>query len=124
MTAIYVRNGLPTKAIAGGETPYERWFRRKPSYRNLHVWGCQADVQIPKETRKKLDKTARKCMFVGYRSTAQQYRLYDPVERRFLLSPDVVFEESTSYYPLKGFDNSPAQPYYAPATHLWEEQLA
>ena len=71
MTAIYVRNLLPTETIVGGETPYERWFGRKPSYRNLSVWGCLAYVLIPKETRKKLDKTAQKCMFVGYTSTAQ-----------------------------------------------------
>jgi len=63
-------------------------------------------------------------MFIGYTHPAQQYRLYDPVDHRFLLSQDVVFEESTSYYPLEGFDNSPAQPYNAPATQLWDEQLA
>jgi len=63
-------------------------------------------------------------MLVGYTSTVQQYRLYDPVEGRFLLSRDVVFAESTSNYPLKRFNNSPAQPYYAPATQPWEEQLA
>jgi len=63
-------------------------------------------------------------MFVGYTRTALQYRLYDPVERRFLLSRDVIFPESTSYYPFTGFDNSPVQPYYAPATPPWQEQLA
>jgi len=71
-----------------------------------------------------LDKTARKCIFVSYTSTTQHYKLYDSVKRKFLLSRDVVFEESTSYYPLKAFDNSPAEPYYAPATQPWEEQLA
>ena len=71
-----------------------------------------------------MDQTAWKCIFVGYTSPAQQYRLYDAVERRFLLSPHIVFEEPTSYYPLKGFDNSLAQPYDTPATQLWEEQLA
>ena len=32
--------------------------------------------------------------------------------------------ESSSYYPLKSFNNSLAQPYYAPGTQPWEDQLA
>jgi len=79
---------------------------------------------MPKGTCKDLNMTARKCMFVGYTSTLQQYRLYKPVECRFLLSADGVFEESTSYYPLQGFDNRLAQPYSAPATLPWEDQWA
>jgi len=44
MTAIYVRNRLPTKALASGQTPHEMWFGKKPSYKNLHVWGCLAYI--------------------------------------------------------------------------------
>jgi len=108
MTAIYVCNRLPTKALAGRQTPHDMWFGKKLSYKNLRVWGCLAYVQIPKETRKKLDKTAQKCIFVDYTSTAQQYWLYDPVKRKFLISREVVFDESTSYYLLEGSDNTQA----------------
>jgi len=116
MTAIYVRNQLPTKALAGRQTPHEMWFGKKLLYKNLHVWGSLAYVQIPKETRKRLDKTVQKCIFVGYASLALQYRLYDPGMHRFLISRDVVFNESTSYYLLEGSDNTQAPRYYAIVT--------
>jgi len=65
MTAIYVRNRLPTRVIQPGFTLYELWHGRKPIYQHLRVWGCVAYAQVPKETRKKMDKVARKCMFIG-----------------------------------------------------------
>ena len=71
-----------------------------------------------------MDKTAQKCIFVGYTSTVEQYRLYDLVKSKFLISRDVVFDESTSYYPLEGSGNTQAPRYYAPVTQPWEEQLA
>jgi len=100
------------------------WFGKKLSYKNLHVWGCLAYIQIRKETRKKLDKTVQKCIFVGYTSMAQQYRLYDPIKRKVLISRDVVFNKLTSYYPLEDFDNTQALHYYALVSQSWEEQLA
>ena len=124
MTAIYVRNRIPTKGLANGQTPYEMWFGRKPSYENLRVWGCLAYVRIPKETRKKLDKMAQKCMFVGYTNTANQYRFYCPEKKKFLVSRDVVFQESTSYYPLEDFEKAQGPCYYAPTIQPWEEHLA
>jgi len=42
MTAIYVRNGLPTRAIQTRFTLYELWHGRKPIYKHLRVWGCVA----------------------------------------------------------------------------------
>lgn len=42
MTAIYVRNRLPTKVLAHGQTPHEKWYGRRPLYGHLRVWGCLA----------------------------------------------------------------------------------
>jgi len=72
----------------------------------------------------KLDKTALKCMFVGYTNTAKQYRLYDPVHKKFLISRDVVFEESISYYPSEDLEQAPEPHYYTPVIQPWEEHLA
>ena len=124
MTAIYMRNRLPTKVLAKGGTPYELWFGRKPAYVNLRIWGCLAYVRIPEETRKKLDKTAQRWMFIGYTDTTKQYRLYDPVNKRFLISRDVVFQESTAYFPLEGFEKAHGPQYYTPAIQPWEERIA
>jgi len=63
-------------------------------------------------------------MFIGYTSTAEQYRLDNQIDCKILLSPDVIFKESSSYFVLEDFDNSAAHPCYTPATYPWEEQLA
>ena len=37
--AAYVRNRLPTAALKERETPYERWYGRKPDVRHFQVFG-------------------------------------------------------------------------------------
>jgi len=71
-----------------------------------------------------MDKTARKCIFIGYTDTMTQYRLYDPVGKRFVISHDVIFEEYTSYYNTTDTVGQESQRYYAPEVQPWEEQLA
>jgi len=114
MTAIYVRNRLPTRAIQTGFTPYELWHGRKPIYEHLRVWGCVAYAQVPKETRKKMAKAARKCIFIRYTDTTTQYRLYHPIGKRFVISHDVIFEEYTSYYNTSDMVGQESRRYYAP----------
>ena len=41
-TAIYLLNRVPTKATI--KTSYELWTGRKPSLKNLHIWGCSAQL--------------------------------------------------------------------------------
>jgi len=79
MTVIYVHNRLPTSTIQTGFTPYELWHGRKLIYEQLWIWDCVAYAQVPKDTRKKMDKAARKCSFIGYMDTTGQYSLNDPI---------------------------------------------
>ena len=60
--------------------------------------GCVAYAEVPKETRRKLDPNARKCIFIGYALSCKQYRLYNPVSKRLIISRDVVFSEKESYH--------------------------
>ena len=124
MTAIYVRNQLPTKSLKSSKTPYKGWFGKKASYENLRVWGCVAYTQVPQEKRKKLDKTARKCMFIGYTHTSNHYRLYDPEKKVVFTARDVIFEESKSYYLIEVKNGEVPQRYYAPEIQPWEEKVA
>jgi len=124
MTAIYVRNRLPTKSLRSGLTPYEGWFGKPASYENLRVWGCVIYAQVPQEKRKKLDKTACKCIFIIYTMTATQYRLYAPEKGVVFTAHDVVFEESKSYYPTDIENRGVPQRYYAPEVQPWEEKVA
>ena len=124
MTAIYVRNRLRTCAIQTGFTPYELWDGRKAIYEHLRVLGCVAYAQVPKETRKKMDKWAQKCIFIGYSDTTTEYGLYNAVGKPLVISQNVSFEESTSDYNTSDTVGQELRRYYAPEIQPWEEQLA
>lgn len=52
-TTAYLLNRNPSKAVP--KTPYEQWTKRKPSLRNIHIWGCQTEVRVYNPHEKKLD---------------------------------------------------------------------
>lgn len=54
----------------------------------------------------KLSPRARKCVFLGYSRTQKGYRCYHPESRRFFVSADVTFFESTSYFTSAGHNLS------------------
>ena len=63
-TAAYIINRVPTKATA--KTPYELWTHKKPSLKNLHIWGCAAEARPYRPHGKKLDSRTVSCYFIGY----------------------------------------------------------
>ena len=48
MTAAYIRNRCPTKAVEG-MMPYEAWHGVKPKVYHLRVFGCDTYTHIPKD---------------------------------------------------------------------------
>jgi hypothetical protein len=66
-----------------------------PSVRHLRVFGSTCYALIPKEQRSKLDARSWKCIFLGYSNTTKGYHLYDEENKKFILSRDVIFLESS-----------------------------
>ncbi|KAG8501874.1 hypothetical protein CXB51_004547 [Gossypium anomalum] len=64
-TAVYIQNRLPTKALAH-KTPFEAWFRFKPSLAHMKVFGCLCYSQVPAVKRDKLSKRAVPGILTGY----------------------------------------------------------
>ena len=64
MCANYVRNRMPSDAHK--TTPYERWYKRKPSINHMRVFDCVSFVCIPAEKRKKMEKRSQRMIFIGY----------------------------------------------------------
>jgi hypothetical protein len=64
VTAVYILNCSPTKAL-NGRTPYEAWHGRKPTVSHLRVFGCLA---FGKELGHidKLDDRSTLGVFIGY----------------------------------------------------------
>ena len=92
LTANYLTNRSPTRALMENKTPFEMWFGRKPNLANLVIFGSLAFAHVPKEKRRKLDPRSSKCVFVGYASNG--YRLWNPVSRKIILARNVIFDDS------------------------------
>ena len=89
-----MRNRLPTTALKERETPYERWYGRKPDVSHFRVFGCMAYAHVPDCERRKLDTKSKKMRFVGYSLTSKGYRLFDETNRKLCIRRDVEFNES------------------------------
>jgi len=73
-TAIYLKNISPTAAVSGA-VPEGLWRNEKIDISHLRVFGCRAQVKLPKEKCQKLDKRSVSLIFVGYCNNTKGYRL-------------------------------------------------
>ena len=85
----------PSNAIRN-KTPYEMWYGHVPSVKHLRVFGSTCYALIPMIHRNKLGARCRKCIFLGYSNTSKEYRLYDEVKKKFVVSRDVIFLQSSN----------------------------
>ena len=95
--AIYLINRCPTKAVRD-RIPMEAWSQIRWIVEHLRVFRCVAYAHVPKEKRKKLYDKGVKCIFKGYNSESKAYRLYDPLNKKMILSRDLEFLENQSWY--------------------------
>eukprot|EP00253_Pinus_taeda_P021352 PITA_21352 len=94
LCATYIKNRCPSSAIRNN-TPYESWYGHVPSVKHLRIFGSTCYALIPKVHRNKLGARSCKCIFLGYLNTSKAYRLYDEENRKFVISRDVIFLESS-----------------------------
>ena len=92
MCAIYMKNKRPSHAL-GNQTPYEMLYGHIPSVKHLTVFGSTFYYLIPKEQRNNLGIRRRKCIFLGYSDTTKAYCLYGEVNKKLILSRDLIFLE-------------------------------
>ncbi|KAJ4723526.1 Retrovirus-related Pol polyprotein from transposon TNT 1-94 [Melia azedarach] len=91
-TAVYLFNRSPTRSV-WGKTPQEAWCGRKPGISHLRVFGSVTHVHIPDERRTKLDDKSESFIFIGYDSSSKGYKLYNPNNKKIVISRDVIFDE-------------------------------
>jgi hypothetical protein len=77
MTAVYLLNCSPTKAL-DGKMSYEAWHGRKPVVSHLCVFGC---LTFAKELNhvSKLDDRSMPGVFISYAEGVKAYRILDPM---------------------------------------------
>jgi hypothetical protein len=109
VTAIYILNRSPTKAL-NGRTPYEAWHVRKLVVSHLRVFGCLA---FSKELGHigKLDDRSTPGVFIGYAEGSMAYRILDPGTQRVRTTCDVVFDEGQGWTWDKAVDNGSTPTY-------------
>ena len=95
MTAMFLRNRCPTRAITNDMPPYQIWTGKKPILGNLKVFGCHAYVQVPKEKRSKFDARSARCRFLGYSEHEKAYRFEEIQGGRVFVSRDAQFMEDS-----------------------------
>ncbi|PNY17673.1 hypothetical protein L195_g014421 [Trifolium pratense] len=62
-----------------------------------YVFGCIAYAHVPDAQRKKLDPKSIKCIHLGVSEESKAYKLYDPVQKKIIISRDVVFDEKQGW---------------------------
>lgn len=103
-TATYLKNHTPTSGN-GGQIPEEVWTGKPVDLTHLKTFGCQAHVLIPKQKRTKFDKNTKKCVFIGYSETAENYRVIDlDNPREVHVTKHVIFNENV--FPAADMSNS------------------
>ena len=101
MTACYLRNRSPSRALDQEKTPEEISTGWKPSVGHLKVFGCKCFVLIHDKDRKKMGEKSWTGILMGYAHRSKGYRVYDPRSGRVETSRDVRFSEEEKYYPVE-----------------------
>lgn len=94
--AVYILNRLSTRSLSK-KTPYETWSGNKPNMVHIKVFGSLAYMKVPSVRTQKLDDRSKVTIYLGWEDGTKAHRLYDPLEKRVLVSRDVVFAESKSW---------------------------
>lgn len=94
--ACYLINRVSTRNL-NLQTPYEVLKNRKPSVRHLKVFGCIGYVKTKTEHLRKLDDRSRILVHLGTEPGSKSYRMLDPINRKIVVSRDVIFDESKTW---------------------------
>ena len=96
MYTLYLIINLPSSVI-GAKTPVEAWSGRvSHDYDSLRVFDCLAYYHVKKD---KLDLRVRQCVFIRFKKDVRDYKIWDPKNKKFILSRDAMFDETSMMKP-------------------------
>jgi transposase InsO family protein len=117
---VYIQNRILNKQ-SKDVTVYERIFNNAPSLHHVRLFGCkELYAQVSKEKRSAWDQKAKLYTLVGYESSSDKYRLYDPEKRCIILARNVNFDENNQL--ISQNENAP-RPFYESDSEDEEEQV-
>lgn len=89
----YLINIFVTRVLIT-QTPYQVFKKKKPNVEHIRVFGCIGYAKIEAWHLRKLDDRPRKLVHLGTGPGSKAYRLLDPINKKIVVSRDVVFKES------------------------------
>ena len=92
-TTVYILNRTSSKALQG-QTPHEKWTRRKPSVDHLRTFGCIAHLKDTRRHQGKLEDRSKLMIFIGYQIGLKAYKCLDPVNLKVVINRDIIFKEA------------------------------
>lgn len=94
--ATYLINRVATRTLKN-QTPYEVFKGRKPSVKHLRVFGCIGYAKVDAPHLRKLDDRSRTLVHLGTEPGSKAYRMFDPTNKKIVVSRDVVFDEHKTW---------------------------
>ena len=91
-TVNFVKNRILHHRL--GTSPYEAFWKKKPSIDWLRTYGCKCWALIPKAIRRKGDYKSVEGIFVGYYDDSKAYKIWVPRTHTLLKARDAIFDES------------------------------
>jgi len=86
-----------SSSVIEDKTPLKvRWGKVSQDYNSLQVFGYLAYYHINED---KLSPKARKGVFVGFKKGVKGYKIWDPKDKKIILSRDVTFDEASMVKP-------------------------
>ena len=96
-TACFFINGMPS-SVLNWATPYHQLFSNNSLFLiDPKVFGCTCFVRDVRPQVSKLDPKSLKCIFVSDSHVQKGYMCYCPTLRRYFVSTDVTFFETTHF---------------------------
>ena len=89
---------MTSSSVLNRATPYHQLFPNNLLFPiDPKVFGCTCFVRDVHPQVSKLDPKSLKCIFVGYSRVQKGYRCYCLTLRRYFVSTDVAFFETTTF---------------------------
>ena len=93
----HIINMLPTP-ILNYSSPHKMFYKTETDFNGLKVFGSLCYTSTLSTNKKKIDPSASKCVFIGFKKGTKGCVMLNIQSREFFVSRDVVFYENVFPY--------------------------
>ena len=91
--AVHLANRLTSQSLDNLSTPFYEVFNKRPSFRDIHIFGCRAYAILPTALRPD-EQRAIPGRFLGYSGdSSPTFLFYNPKTKRIIKTAHLIFDE-------------------------------